>query len=106
MSFLCTRVKSPDNDDYKKLHRVIKYLRKTKFLRLTMEADRLDQNEWFIDAAFTVHEDMRSHIGSYMTFGREMMNGASNKQKINTTRSIKAEVVRVHDNMPAVLWAR
>ena len=50
VSFLCKRVKSPDNDDYKKLHRVIKYLRKTKFLRLTMEADRLDQNEWFIDA--------------------------------------------------------
>ena len=39
VSFLCTRVKSPDNDDYKKLHRVIKYLRKTKFLRLKMEAD-------------------------------------------------------------------
>ena len=37
VSFLCTRVKSSDNDDYKKLHRVIKYLRKTKFLRLTME---------------------------------------------------------------------
>ena len=39
VSFLCARVKSPDNDDYKKIHRVIKYLRKTKFLRLTMEAD-------------------------------------------------------------------
>ena len=24
VSFMCTRVKSPDNDDYKKLHRVIK----------------------------------------------------------------------------------
>ena len=24
VSFLCTRVKSPDNDDYKKIHRVIK----------------------------------------------------------------------------------
>ena len=70
VSFLCTRVKSPDNYDYKKLHRVIKYLRKTKFLRLTMEADRLDQNEWFIDAVFAVHEYMRSHTGAYMTFGR------------------------------------
>ena len=28
VSFLCKRVKSLDNDDYKKLHRVIKYLRK------------------------------------------------------------------------------
>ena len=46
-----------------------------------MEADILDQNEWFIDAAFAVHEDMRSHTGAYMTFGRGMMNGTSNKQK-------------------------
>ena len=68
-----------------------------------MEADRLDQNEWFIDAAFKVHEDMRSHTGAYMTFGRGMMNGTSNKQKINTTSSTESEVVGVHDNMPAVL---
>ena len=106
VSFLFTRVKSPDNDDYKKLHWVIKYLRKTKFLRLTMEADRLDQNEWFIDAAFAVHEDMHSHTGAYITFGRGMMNEASNKQKINTTSSTESEVVRVHDNIPAVLWTR
>ena len=39
VSFLCTRFKSPDNENYKKLHRVIKYLRRTKLLRLTMEAD-------------------------------------------------------------------
>ena len=71
-----------------------------------MEADRLDQNEWFIDAAFAVHEDMRSHTGAYMTFGRGMMNGASNKKKINITSSIEAEVVGVHDNMPAVLWTQ
>ena len=81
MAFLCTRVKSPDNDEYKELHQVIKYIRKTKFLSLTMEADRIDQNEWFIDAAFAVHKDMRSHTGSYMKFGRGMMNGTSNKQK-------------------------
>ena len=41
-----------------------------------------------------------------MTFGRGMMNGASNKQKINTTSSTEAEVVGVHDNIPAVLWKR
>ena len=106
VSFLCTRVKSLDNDKYKKLHRVIKYLRKTKFLRLTMEADRLDQIEWFIDAEFAVHEDMLSHTGAYMTFGPGMINGTFNKQKINTTSSTEAEVVGVHDNMPAVLWTR
>ena len=106
VAFLCTRVKHLSQDDYKKLCRVIKYLCRTKFLRLTMEATHLDQNHWFIDGAFAVHEDMRSHSGSYMTFGRGMMNGSSNKQKINTTSSTEAETVAVHDNMAAILWTR
>ena len=71
-----------------------------------MEASHLDQNHWFIDGSFAVHGDMRSHSGSYMTFGRGMMNGSSNKQKINTTSSTEAEMVAVHDNMPAILWTR
>jgi hypothetical protein len=106
IAFLCTRVKSPDQDDYKKLVRVIKYLRRTKFLRLRMSATHLDQNHWLIDGAFAVHNDMRSHSGSFMTFGRGMMNGSSNKQRINTTSSTEAEVVAVHDNMPSILWTR
>jgi hypothetical protein len=74
VSFLCTRVWGPDQDDYKKLAPVIKYIRWTKFLCLTMEADWLDLNHWYIDGAFAVHDDMRSHTGSFMTFGKGMMN--------------------------------
>ena len=75
-------------------------------MRLTMEATHLDQNHWFIDGAFAVHEDMKSHTDSYMTFGRGMMDGSCTKQKINTTSSTQAEVVAVHDNMPSILWTR
>jgi hypothetical protein len=39
VSFLCTRVKSPDVDEYKKLRRVMQYLRHTIDLSLTLEAD-------------------------------------------------------------------
>jgi hypothetical protein len=106
ISFLQTRVKNPDMDDYKKLARVIKYLRRTKFIKLTMQATHLDQCHWFIDGAFAVHEDMRSHTGSFMTFGRGMMNGNSTKQKINTTSSTEAEVVAVHDTLPSILWTK
>ena len=106
VSFLTKRVKSPDEDDYKKLARAIKYIRRTKFLRLTIEATYLDQNHWFIDGAFAVHDDMKSHTGGYMTFGKGMLDGSSRGQKINTTSSTEAEVVGVHDNMPAILWTR
>ena len=87
-----------------KLSPVIKYLRWTKWLRLTLEANCLNQAERFIDGAFAVHNDMRSHSGAFMSFRNGMFNGGSIKQKINTTSSTEAEIVAVHDNMAAVLW--
>ena len=105
-SFLTKRVQNPDEDDYKKLARAIKYIRRTKFLRLTIAATYLDQNHWFIDGAFAVHEDMKSHTGAYMTFGKGIIDGSSKSQRINTTSSTEAEVVAVHENMPAILWTR
>jgi hypothetical protein len=39
VSFLCTRVKKPDTDDYQKLGRVMRYLRGTASMPLTLEAD-------------------------------------------------------------------
>ena len=88
VSFLTKRVRNPDKDDYKKLVRAIKYIRRTKFLRLTIEATHLDQNHWFIDGAFAVHDDIRSHTGAYMTFGYGMLDGSAIGQKINTASSM------------------
>ena len=39
--FLTTLVMAPDEDDYKKLARVMKYLRGTRTMPLTLEADNL-----------------------------------------------------------------
>ena len=39
ISFLSTRVREPETDDYKKLIRLIKYLKSTKDITLTLEAD-------------------------------------------------------------------
>jgi hypothetical protein len=36
VAFLCTRVKEPDEDDYKKLIKVMQYIRNTKHLTLTI----------------------------------------------------------------------
>ena len=104
VSFLCMSVKCPDQDDHTKLLQVIRYLRQTKLLELTMEASHLDQNHWFIDEAFTVHNDMPSHSVSYISHG--IMNGSPNKQKINTTSSTEAKMVAVHGNMPSILRTR
>ena len=39
-----------DEDDYNKLTRVSKYMRRTTFLRVKIEATYLDQNHWFTEA--------------------------------------------------------
>jgi len=39
VAFLCTRVQSPDVDDYKKLARVMKYIHGTRDMTLTIEAN-------------------------------------------------------------------
>ena len=77
ISFLTKQVgeDTTDKNEYKHFARVAKYIHRTKFLRLTSEATYLDQNRWFIDAAFSVHDDRRNHTGAYKMFGKGMIDG-------------------------------
>ena len=67
--FLCTRVKEPDVDDWKKLLRMLKYLEGTKDLELILEAEKGDvlMCKWYPDAAFAVHADFKSHTGAVLS---------------------------------------
>ena len=106
VAFLSTRVKSPDDDDYKKLARVMRYLRATAHLPLTLEADNLQVIKWWIDGAFATHPDMQSHTGGMLSLGKGAIYGASTRQKLNTRSSTEAELVGVDDCMPQILWTR
>ena len=102
--FLCTRVKAPIEQDYKKLGRVISYLNETVHLSLVIEADYIATLTCNIDASFTVHLDFKSHSGACLTLGNRSVLSISVKQKINTTSSIKTERVGVDDAMTFVMW--
>lgn len=106
VSFLCTRVRAPDEDDWRKLRRLILYLRDTAKLPLTLQADDTRIIKWWIDAAYAVHNDCKSQSGAAMTLGRGMTYSSSVRQKINTRSSTEAELVGVNDFMPQVLWTR
>ena len=106
VAFLSTRVKAPDNDDYKKLGRTLKYLRGTLYMPLTLEAVDINVIKWYVDASFAVHPDMKSHTGGSMTLGKGAVYGTSTRQKINTKSSTEAELVGVNDLMPQILWTR
>ena len=106
VAFLCTRVKAPDVDDYKKLGRTMMYLRGTLNMPLTLEADECNIVKWWVDASFAVHPDMRSHTGGVMMLGKGAIYGTSTRQKLNTKSSTEAELVGVNDIMPQALWTR
>jgi hypothetical protein len=48
--FLTTRVKSPDEDDWMKIKRLLKYIRGTIYMQLILKADRLNIVKWCVDA--------------------------------------------------------
>jgi hypothetical protein len=106
VAFLTTRVQSPDIDDFRKLGRVIRYLRRTAHWVLTLQADSMCRIKWSVDASYAVHPDMKSHTGATMTFGRGSAYSASLRQKINTRSSTEAELVGVNDIMAMILWTR
>ena len=106
VAFLCTRVQKPDMNDYKKLGRVIQYLRATIGLPLMVSMHAVDSIRWYVDAAFAVHNDMKSHTGAIVTFGKGEAYAKSSKQKLNTKSSTEAEFVGVDDILTQMLWTR
>jgi hypothetical protein len=51
VAFLTTRVKRPDEDDWGKLKRLLRYLKGTKHLKLTLSVDTLSRIRWWVDAS-------------------------------------------------------
>jgi hypothetical protein len=106
VSFLCTRVQSPDVDDWKKLGRCLTYLRDNADLPYTLAMDGPCFIRWWVDASYGVHPDMKSHTGATMSMGRGCVYAMSRRQKLNTRSSTEAELVGVNDAMSMILWTR
>ena len=97
VSFLCTRVRGPDTDDYKKLSRFMKYIQGTIGLPLILSINKSGNTKWYDDAAFGVHKDMRSHTGCFMTVVTGATYVHSSKHKLNTKSSTDADLFGVYD---------
>ena len=107
VGYLTTRVSNPDEDDYKELSRVVKYLRATIDLTLTLEATNgLSILKWWVDGSFGVHPDLRSHSGGVMSAGGGAIVCRSNKQKLNSKSLTEAELIAVDDNVGQILWTK
>ncbi len=59
VSFLTTRVKAPDEDNWKKLIRVLSYLNGTLGLVLSISCKDIDKLTWYVDGSYNIHDDMK-----------------------------------------------
>ena len=90
--FLSSRTSKSDENDWQKLIKILEFLKGTINDVLTLEADDLQFLYWFIDAAFAVHYDMKSHTGLVFTLGKGAIISCSRKQKTNSRSSTEAEL--------------
>ena len=64
-------MREPDSDDYKNLKRIMIYIQGTIVLPLLLSSDKYGSIKCYVDAAFVVHNYMRSHTGGFIIMGTE-----------------------------------
>ena len=105
ISFLSTRVSKSNEKDWEKLERLCHYLNDTIDDPFVIGADNMHTMYSWVDASYAVHDDMKSHTGGTISFGRGALMPTSEKQKLNTKSSTEAEVVGASDFLPKNIWA-
>ena len=106
LSFLCTRTNNPDEDDWKKLKRLLQYIYGTIDMVLTISAEEMNVLRTWVDASYAVHPDMRSHTGSCISLGLGLVYSKSGKQTLNAKSSTEGEVIGISDRLPQSIWAK
>ncbi len=105
VSFLTAQVHCPDVQDWVKLLHLVKYLRSTVDLSLTLGATSSGVLHWYVDAAFVVRPNMRGHSGGALTLGLGFPISSSGIQKLNTRSSTESELVGDDNLMSLIVWS-
>jgi Reverse transcriptase (RNA-dependent DNA polymerase) len=106
LSILNKRVKGPTNKDWGDLKRLMQYVKGTRDKPLILKAGNLDRVTGYIDAAFSVHPDMKGHAGVVVLLGNAPIYVKTSGSKINTKSSTEEELCGMHDYSNMVLWSR
>ena len=108
VSYLATRVNKADSDDVEKLNRLLRYLRYSRGRGIRLcPGVRGVRVRAYIDAAYGVHVDGKSHSGSAIMIGDNgLCSVKSGKQSIVVKSSTEAEFVGTSDNMNQAFHVR
>ena len=104
VAFLTTRLLCPDDDNWTKLVRLIRYLRITLNLPLILSADSTNIVKWWVDGSFGFHPNTRSQTGGTASLGKGYFISTSIKQKLNTRSSTETELVAADYLIPHHCW--
>ena len=104
MAFFTTRVRGSNEDNRKKLVRLMQYLRNTTKMSLTFRSDGTNIFKWWVDGSYAVYPYMRSQTGGTMSLGKGAIISTSIKQKMNTKSSIETELIAADVLMTHILW--
>jgi hypothetical protein len=80
LSYITCQVKSPDQDDMKKLVRLITYIRDTIDLPLTISMDGSNDIQWWVDASFATRHQLRRQTGATLCLGCGSIYSMARKQ--------------------------
>jgi hypothetical protein len=99
VTYLCTRVQGATVEDMQKLERVLGYLKHTKSRTLLLRTPGTLAITAYVDAAYALHGDSKSHTGVVIYIGRTLVYVASRKQKCMCKSPTEAELVALTDNL-------
>ena len=98
--------KKPGVDDWRKLNQVLKYLKGTKHMKLTLSVEDMSVIHWWVDASYNVHKDYHGQTGAMMSLGKGVVISFSRKQKLNVRSSAEGGLVGIDEALPCSLWCR
>ena len=104
MSLIITRVKKPDDNDRGKLKLVLKYIKGTRELKITLRIGDMAVAKWRLYSLYLAHEDCWGHTRVMIPLGKKAVPIFSTKQKINGNSSTEGELIGVYDAMTKILW--
>ena len=108
ISFLCKRVSKSDTQDWKKLKRVLAWLKGTindiRYFGLKNNSEVYIK--FWVNASYSIHPDMKSHTGGSLSLGHGTLSNKSSTQKLNTKSSTEAELVGLSEYLPYDIWMK
>ena len=93
IGFLCTCIRSPMDEDWKKLKQILQYVYETLELKRILSLDSFTDMNIFVDASHACHENMHGQTGGCINMGFRVLHARSSKQGLNSKSSTETELI-------------